>query len=122
MKKFIVGKFLDYKMVDVKSVISQIQDLQVILHNIYVEGMSLNDSFQVAAIIKKLPPSQKDFKNYLKHNRKEMNLEELIVRLRIKEDNRGSEKKSVNSSMGAKENVVEQSSKNKRKHDGGGPS
>ena len=28
-----------------------------------------------------LPPRWKDFKNYLKHKRKEMNLEELIVRL-----------------------------------------
>ena len=30
MKKFIVGKFLDYKMVDSKTVISQTQDLQII--------------------------------------------------------------------------------------------
>ena len=51
-----------------------------------------------------------------------MNLVELIVRLRIKEDNRGSEKKSASSSMGAKANIVEQTSKNKKKHNGEGPS
>ena len=50
-----------------------------------------------------------------------MNLEELIVRLRIEEDNSGSEKKSTSSSMGNKANIVEQSSKNKRKHNGEGP-
>ena len=34
LKKFVVGKFLDYKMLDSKTVISQVQDLQVILHDI----------------------------------------------------------------------------------------
>ena len=56
LKKFVVGKFLDYKMLDSKTVISQVQDLQVILHDIHAEGMSLSESFQVAAIIEKLPP------------------------------------------------------------------
>ncbi|KAL2486766.1 zinc knuckle (CCHC-type) family protein [Abeliophyllum distichum] len=74
-KKFIVGRFLDYKMVDLKTVISQIQKLQVILHEIHAEGMSLSETFQVAAIIEKLPPAWKDFKNYLKHKRKKKFLE-----------------------------------------------
>ena len=80
-------------MVDSKTVISQVPELQVILHEIHAEGMSLSESFQVAAIIEKLPPSWKDFKNYLKHKRKEMNLEDLIVRLRTEEDNRVFEKR-----------------------------
>ena len=81
LKKFVVGKFLDYKMLDSKIVISQVQDLQVILHDIHAEGMSLSESFQVAVIVEKLPPIWKEFKNYLKHKRKEMRLEDLIVRL-----------------------------------------
>ena len=47
----------------------------------------------MATIIEKLPPTWKDFKNYLKHKRKEMSIEDLVIRLRIEEDNRGSEKK-----------------------------
>ncbi|GKD47910.1 pol polyprotein, partial [Tanacetum coccineum] len=43
-KKFMVARFLDYKMVDSKSVISQVQDLQVLLHNIHAEGMTLKDN------------------------------------------------------------------------------
>ncbi|XP_057497413.1 uncharacterized protein LOC130782145, partial [Actinidia eriantha] len=93
VKKFVVGRFLEYMMVDAKTVISQVQEFQVILHEIHAEGMQLSETFQVAAMIEKLPPSWKDFKNYLKHKRKEMNLEDLIVRLRIEEDNRFSEKK-----------------------------
>ena len=94
LKKFVAGNFLVYKMLDSKTVISQVQDLQVILHDIHSKGMSLSESFQVAAIIEKLLPLWKEFKNYLKHKRKEMRLEDLIVRLRIEEDNRASEKKA----------------------------
>ena len=52
MKKFTVGRFIDYKMVDAKTIISQ-----VILHEIHAEGMMLSESFQVATIIEKLPPN-----------------------------------------------------------------
>ncbi|KAK3040889.1 hypothetical protein RJ639_027884 [Escallonia herrerae] len=76
-KKFVVGKFLDFKMVDSKTVISQVQEFQLILHDIHVEGM-------------------------------EMKLEDLIVRLRIEEDNRQSEKNAGNYHQEAKANVVEQ--------------
>lgn len=54
--------------------------------------MVINEPFQVASIIEKLPSSWKDFKNYLKHKRMELTMKDLIVRLRIEEDNRKSEK------------------------------
>ncbi|KAK3033160.1 hypothetical protein RJ639_036344 [Escallonia herrerae] len=107
-KKFVVGKFLDFKMVDSKTVISQVQEFQLILHDIHAEGMVLGESFQVATLIEKLPPTWKDFKNYLKHKHKEMKLEDLIVRLRIEEDNGQSEKKAINYHQEAKANVFEQ--------------
>ena len=123
LKKFVVGKFLDYKMLDSKTMISQVQDLQVILHDIYSEGMPLSESFQVAAIIEKFPPLWN--KNYLKYKRKEMRLEDLIVRLRIEEDNRASEKKAGKAIMESKANVMEQGqtshNNKKRKHNGNGP-
>ena len=43
-------------------------------------------------MIEKLSPSQNDFKNYLKHKRKEMKLEDLVIRLKIEEDNKKSRK------------------------------
>ncbi|XP_073136834.1 uncharacterized protein [Henckelia pumila] len=67
-KKFVVGKFLEFKMVDIKTVISQVQEFQIILHDIMAEGMMISESFQVVALIEKLPPLWKEFKNYLKHN------------------------------------------------------
>ncbi|GJS66720.1 hypothetical protein Tco_0681284 [Tanacetum coccineum] len=52
----------------------------------------MSETFQAAAIIEKLPPSWVDFKNYLKHKRKEMSVEDLVVHLRIEEDNRLAQK------------------------------
>ncbi|TYK02905.1 pol polyprotein [Cucumis melo var. makuwa] len=94
-KKFIVGKFLDYKMVDSKT---------------------------VASIIEKLPPSWKDFKNYLKHKRKKIKLEELVVRLGIEENNRKAEKCIIDSTIDLKAIVVENRphSNKKRKFSGEG--
>ena len=96
-------------MVDSKTVVNQVQRLQVIFHEIHVEGMMLNETFQVASIIEKLPPAWKDFKNYLKHKRKEMSIEDLIIRLCIEEDNRGIEKKGAHNPNEPKANFVEHS-------------
>ena len=72
--------------------------------------MMLSETFQVAAIIEKLPPTWKDFKSYLKHKCKEMNIEGMVVKHRIEEDTRNVEKKKVISV--AKANVVEHGPKN----------
>ena len=90
--KIVVAKFLDYKMVDSKTVGSQVQELQLIPHNLIAEDMVVNEDFQVDAMIEKLPPPCNDFKNYLKHKRKEMKLEDLVIRLKIEEDNKKSRK------------------------------
>ena len=99
-KKFVVGRYLNYKMVDSKTVVSQVQELRVILHKIHAEGMMLSETFQVAAIIEKLPLAWKNFKNYLKHKGKEMSIEDLFIRLRIEEDNKGSKKKVAHNPNG----------------------
>ncbi|GKA81409.1 retrotransposon protein, putative, ty1-copia subclass, partial [Tanacetum coccineum] len=62
----------------------------VLIHDIHAKGMTLSETFQATAIIEKLPLV--DFKNYLKHKRKEMSVEDLVVRLRIEEDNRSNPK------------------------------
>ena len=43
--KFIVAKFLDYKMIDSKTVVTQVQELQVIIHDLLDEGLIVNDGF-----------------------------------------------------------------------------
>lgn len=56
LKKFVAVKFLDFKMVDNKFVVTQVQELQVVVHDLIAEGMVINEAFQVAAFIEKSPP------------------------------------------------------------------
>ncbi|GJW41333.1 pol polyprotein, partial [Tanacetum coccineum] len=105
-KKFVVARFLDYKMVDSKNVITQVQDMQVLLHEIYVDGMTVSEAFQVTTIIEKLPPSWVDFNNYLKHKRNETSVEDLVFCLHIEEDNKLAQKNTYTPNS-AKANMVE---------------
>ncbi|KAF3675204.1 hypothetical protein T459_01064 [Capsicum annuum] len=79
------------------------------------EGLIMNEDFQVAVIIEKLPPLWKDFKNYLKHKKKEMSVKDLIVRLRIEEDNKATEKRSKWNSIINGANIVEDDPNNSKK-------
>nr|XP_033509974.1 uncharacterized protein LOC117274730 [Nicotiana tomentosiformis] len=45
LKKFVAAKCLDYTMVDSKSVITQVQELQVIIHDLLAEGLIINEAF-----------------------------------------------------------------------------
>ncbi|KAJ9557464.1 hypothetical protein OSB04_012078 [Centaurea solstitialis] len=76
--------------------------------------MTVSETFQVAAMIEKLPPGWIDFKNYLKHKRKEMSVEELVVRLRIEEDNCKALKGGYNAKS-SKVNVVKEGQSSKAK-------
>ncbi|XP_052193793.1 uncharacterized protein LOC127802137 [Diospyros lotus] len=91
-KKFLVNKFLDYKMVDTKLVVNQLEELQVIFSDLLSEELVINEPLQVATVIEKLSCSWKDFKNYLKHKRKELSMEDMAVRLYIEKDNRKGDK------------------------------
>ncbi|PHT34180.1 hypothetical protein CQW23_25980 [Capsicum baccatum] len=71
----------------------------------------MNDAFQLAAIVKKLPPLWKDFKKYLKHKRKEMTIEDLIVHLSIEEDNKAAERRLILLEKGLSREGVERTSK-----------
>ena len=46
-KKFVIGKFLKYIMVDTKTVMKQVEELQVLTHELHLEGCSINEHFQV---------------------------------------------------------------------------
>ncbi|VFQ83562.1 unnamed protein product [Cuscuta campestris] len=100
-KKFIVGKMLDYKMVDSKSVVAQAEELTVIFNKCNEEKVGVSEAFQVAAIIHKLPRSWEDFQVDLKLKRTKLNMEQLLTRLRIREEG------LARRNGGAKANVVE---------------
>ena len=44
-KKFVVSRFFDFKIVDSRTVISQVQEIQVILNEIQAEGKIISETF-----------------------------------------------------------------------------
>ncbi|CAA7057269.1 unnamed protein product [Microthlaspi erraticum] len=66
-QKYATAKFLNFKMVDSKPIMEQVEALQLITHEIAAEGMSICEIFTVNSFIEKLPPGWMDFKNYLTH-------------------------------------------------------
>jgi hypothetical protein len=93
VKKYAVSRYLKYQMVDERSVEAQSHEIQKIAHEIISEGMPIDEQFQIAVIIDKLPPAWKDFKNILRHKTKEFSIESLITRLRIEEESRRQDMK-----------------------------
>ncbi|PHT27229.1 hypothetical protein CQW23_33172 [Capsicum baccatum] len=93
IKKFLVARFLDIKMIDSKSVVSQVQELPVIIHDLLAE----------------------DFKNYLKNKRKEITVEDLTVRLRIEENNKTTKRRSKGNSTINGAHIVEDDQNNFKK-------
>lgn len=52
LKKFIVTRFHDFKMLDSNMVINRVQELRLILYEIHVDGMNLSKFFQIVYVIK----------------------------------------------------------------------
>ncbi|XP_020247984.1 uncharacterized protein LOC109825547 [Asparagus officinalis] len=86
--KYLIAKYLEYKMVDDKSVLEQVHELEVLVNKIHVLKIVLPESFQVAAIIAKLPSTWKDYSKKLLHKTEDISLEQLQKNLRIEEESR----------------------------------
>nr|GEY61929.1 zinc finger, CCHC-type [Tanacetum cinerariifolium] len=103
-KKFLVSNFSNYKMVDSRSVMEQYHELLQIMGQFTQHGLNMDESIFMSSIIDKLPPSWKDFKHSLKHNKEELSLVQLGSHfrieesLRIKENGKGKGKEIVGSS------------------------
>nr|GEV61498.1 zinc finger, CCHC-type [Tanacetum cinerariifolium] len=103
-KKFLVSNFNNYKMFDSKSVMEQYHELFRILRQFTQHCLNMGESISVSSIIDKLPPSWKDFKHSLKHNKDELSLVQLGSHFRIeetlmaKESNKGKGKEIDGSS------------------------
>ena len=79
-------------MSDEKDIFSQIHEYHVLIDDLKNENITLLEAFITGALIEKLPDSRKDYKKELKHKRKQMNLEDVIIHIRIEEKNKEREK------------------------------
>ena len=73
------------------------------------EGMKMCEILQANILIEKFPPSWSDYRNLLKHKKKDLTLQELINHMRTEEANRLKDKLESLSLNSSKANLVESS-------------
>ena len=108
-KKYVVGKWLQFQMVDGKSVMEQVHVYENLCADVAGEGMKLCDVFLANVLLEKFPPSWSDYRNHLKHKKKDLTLEELVCHMRTEEANRLKDKLLSLPSIAPKVNLVESS-------------
>ncbi|KAH9726106.1 hypothetical protein KPL70_008133 [Citrus sinensis] len=106
-KKFLASKFFNYRMVDNRLVVEQYNEILHILDQFNQHNMKMDESIIVSSIIDKLPPSWKDYKKSLKHNKEEISLDGLGQSLRIEEELKLNSLEDQ-TTMSSKINVVEE--------------
>ena len=93
-KSYLVSNYFDFKMVDEKPILGQIHDLQLIVHQLLYEGISIDERFQVGAIIAKLPSSWHEYRKSLKRRGDTLKLDDLQRQIRIEEESRVRDKQN----------------------------
>ncbi|KAE8681800.1 Serine/threonine-protein kinase ICK [Hibiscus syriacus] len=96
------------KKYDEKSIMDQDHDYENLVADIIAEGMQMCDVLQANVLIEKLPKSWSDYRNSLKHKKREISLEELVGHMKIEEANRLKDKVTNSlSNLSLKANLVE---------------
>ncbi|XP_010490366.1 PREDICTED: uncharacterized protein LOC104768134 [Camelina sativa] len=80
MQKYSTTKFLNFKMLDLKPSMEQVEALQLIFQEIELEGKSIYNVFKTNVLIEKLPQGWSYFKKYLNLKCKAMSLDDLSRR------------------------------------------
>ena len=87
-KKFLVSNYMEFRMVDDKSITEQVQEFQLIANKIGISGIALDENFHVGAIVLKLPSSWKEYTSKLLHKKEDLTLEQLLQHLQIEQETR----------------------------------
>ena len=74
-------------MTEDRDVASQIHDYHMLINDRVIEYIKLPKTFVVGYPIETIPNSYKDYKNSKKHKRKKISLEDVIIHIRIEEQN-----------------------------------
>jgi hypothetical protein len=93
-ESFTTENYLNYKMAEGRSVMEQLQEIQLLVRDLVQYGCVLPDSFQVNVILAKLPSSWRDFVTSRRHMKKQMTLTELSAVINVEERARSSNKPS----------------------------
>ncbi|KAJ9684091.1 hypothetical protein PVL29_016537 [Vitis rotundifolia] len=100
-------------MTEDRDVSSQIHDYHLLINDLAIEDIKLPEPFVAGYLVETLPESWKDYKNNMKHKRKQMSLEDVIIHIRIEEQNRNRDNIEKAKELSSKANVVEEKPKPK---------
>ena len=95
-------------MIEDRDVSSQIHDYHMLINDLVIEDIKLSEPFVACYLIETFPDSWKDYKNSMKHKRKQMSLEDAIIRIMIEEQNKTRDKAKRAKELSSKANVVEE--------------
>ncbi|KAJ1268195.1 hypothetical protein BS78_07G118700 [Paspalum vaginatum] len=93
-ESFTTENYLNYKMVEGRSIMEQLQEIQLLVRDLVQYGCNVLESFQVNAILAKLPPSWRDFVTARRHMKNPMTPSELSAAINVEEHARASNKPS----------------------------
>ena len=103
-----------------KDVSSQILDYHLLINDLAIEDIKLPKPFVAGYLVETLPKSWKDYKNNMKNKRKQMSLEDVMIHIKIQEQNQKKDNVEKTKELTSKANVVEEKLKPKsnrsRKH------
>ena len=115
-KKYVTGNWLNFKMVDSKPIMDQVHVYENLVTEILAEGMKMCEILQANVLIEKLPDSWSDYRNHLKHKKRDLTLEELVSHMKIEEANRLKDVSiKPKNELASKANLVESNSDSDRK-------
>ncbi|CAJ2637428.1 unnamed protein product [Trifolium pratense] len=102
-------------MSDDKPIMEQIHEYENLVGDILNEGMKMCEILQANVLLEKFPPSWSDYRNQLKHKKRDLSLQELINHMKTEEANRLKDKHVLHSVNSVNANVVEFADKNRSK-------
>ena len=113
-QKYAMGNFRKFQMTGGTGVSAQIHDYHMLINDLVIEDIKLPEPFVVVYLIETFPDSWKDYKNSMKHKRKQISLEDVIIHIRIKEQNETRDKAKKAKELSSMENVVEERPKRQK--------
>ncbi|XP_016432970.1 uncharacterized protein LOC107759520 [Nicotiana tabacum] len=93
-KKYVIEKWIKFQMVDDKPIMEQVHEYENLTADVLNESMEMCEILQANVLLEKFPPSWSDYRNQLKHKKKNLTLQELISHMRTEEANRLKDEES----------------------------
>ncbi|KAG6505061.1 hypothetical protein ZIOFF_037409 [Zingiber officinale] len=103
--RFLSMKFFEFRIIDNKSVMDQVDELLVLVSRLKDMKIEVSDPLQVVAVIAKLPTTWNDYRKKLLHTSEDFTIDQLIKHIRIEEETRIRENKFAYESSSKVNNI-----------------